>query len=81
MERIHQMHVVPDVLPDLRPTIDLRVTFPEPPPNSVYLRTRIKRAYKPVEPGLFLLPEQVRHPAYQDALDLVLIYTPDAQST
>lgn len=53
------MHVVPDVLADLRPSIDLRVNFPEPPPKSVYLRTRIKRAYKPVEPGLHLLPEQV----------------------
>jgi large subunit ribosomal protein L35 len=53
------MNVVPDVLPDLHPSLDLRVTFPEPPPRSVYLRTRIKRSYKQVEPGVYLLPEQV----------------------
>lgn len=61
MERIWQMHVIPDLLPDLRPTVDLRVNFPEPPPKSVYLRTRVKRKYKQVEPGIFLLPEQVRN--------------------
>lgn len=60
MERIHTMHVVPDLLPSLHPSFDLRVTFPEPPPKSVYLRTRVKRRYKQVEPGIFLLPEQVR---------------------
>lgn len=59
MERIWQMKVIPDLLPDLRPTIDLRVNYPEPPPESVYLRTRVKRKYKQVEPGIFLLPEQV----------------------
>ena len=59
MERIHQMKVIPDLLPDLRPTLDLRVNFPEKPPQSLYLRTRTKRKYEPVEPGIFLLPEQV----------------------
>ena len=59
MERIHTMHVVPDLLAALHPSFDLRVTFPEPPPKSVYLRTRVKRRYKQVEPGIFLLPEQV----------------------
>ena len=54
------MKVVPDLLPNLRPTIDLRVNYPEKPPESVYLRTRVKRKYEQVEPGIFLLPEQVR---------------------
>ena len=54
------MNVVPDLLPALHPTIDLRMTFPEPPPDSVYLRTRIKRIHSAVEPGIFLKPEQVR---------------------
>ncbi|KAI0960863.1 hypothetical protein AcV7_000123 [Taiwanofungus camphoratus] len=58
MERIHQMNVVPDLLPSLHPSLDLRVNFPEPPPKNVYLRSRVKRRYKKVEPGIFLLPEQ-----------------------
>ena len=60
MERFHQMNVIPDVLPSLRPSLDLRLTFPEPPPQSVYLRTRSKRQHKRVEPGVFLVSEQVR---------------------
>lgn len=59
MERIHQMNVVPDLLPSLHPSLDLRINFPEKPPQSVYLRTRVKRKYEKVEPGIFLLPEQV----------------------
>ena len=59
MERIYQMKVVPDLLPALHPSIDLRVNYPEKPPESVYLRTRVKRKYRQVEPGVFLLPEQV----------------------
>lgn len=59
MERIYQMNVVPDLLPNLRPTVDLRVNYPEKPPESVYLRTRVKRKYEKVEPGIYLLPEQV----------------------
>lgn len=59
MERIHQMNIVPDLLPSLKPSLDLRVNYPEPPPQSVYLRTRVKRKYEKVEPGVFVLPEQV----------------------
>lgn len=58
MERIYQMNVVPDLLPSLHPTLDLRVNFLEPPPTDVYRRTRVKRRYQKVEPGVFLLPEQ-----------------------
>lgn len=53
------MNVVPDLLPSLHPSFDLRVNFPEPPPKSVALRNRKKRKYQKVEPGGFLLPEQV----------------------
>lgn len=62
MERVYQMHVVPDLLPSLRPSLDLRVNFLEPPPQSVYLRTHTKRKYQKVEPGIFLVPEQTRRP-------------------
>ncbi|KAH9836712.1 PEBP-like protein [Rhodofomes roseus] len=62
MERIHQMHVVPDLLPDLRPTIDLRLNFPEPPPKDIYRRARVKRRYQKMEPGMYLLPEQTWRP-------------------
>jgi len=59
MERIYQMNVVPDVIPVLKPSFDLRITFPEPPPESVYLRTRVKRRYTAVEPGIYLVNGQV----------------------
>ncbi|THH30397.1 hypothetical protein EUX98_g3788 [Antrodiella citrinella] len=63
MERIHQMNVVPDMLPALHPSFDLRINFPEPPPEDIRLRTRVKRKYQKVEPGVYLLPEQTRkHP-------------------
>ncbi|GBE78719.1 54S ribosomal protein L35, mitochondrial [Sparassis crispa] len=57
MERIHQMNVVPDLLPSLHPTLDLRLNFPDVP-KSGWTRHRAKRQYKKVEPGVFLLPEQ-----------------------
>jgi large subunit ribosomal protein L35 len=60
MERIHQMNVVPDLLPSLHPSIDLRVNFPEAPPAG--RRTHAKRKMEKVEPGVFLLPEQVGGP-------------------
>ena len=56
MERIHQMHVVPDVVPDLHPSLDLRVSFPEHQTKVVSTAPK----YKFVEPGVYLLPEQVR---------------------
>ena len=59
MERIYQMNVVPDILPEMHPSFDLRLSFPEPPPRNTLLRTRTARRYLPVEPGVFLLPEQV----------------------
>ncbi|KAI0757573.1 PEBP-like protein [Daedaleopsis nitida] len=62
MERMYQMNVVPDMLPELRPSFDLRIRYLEPPPKSNYLRTRVKRKLKQVEPGIFLVPEQTRRP-------------------
>ena len=59
MERIYQMNVVPDMLPELHPSFDLRIRYLAPPPKSNYLRTRVKRGLRQVEPGVFLLPEQV----------------------
>jgi len=59
MERLYQMHVIPDILSSLQPTVDLRVVFPEPPPTNVVLRARTKRKTLPVEAGVFLVNEQV----------------------
>ena len=73
MERIHQMNVVPDLIPDLRPGFDLRITFPEPPPESVYLRTRVKRRYVAIEPGIFLHNEQVRAPPHARSSRLTFV--------
>lgn len=58
MERIHQMNVVPDLLPSLHPTIDLRITFPIPPRRTASVENALRRDAA-VEPGVFLLPEQV----------------------
>ena len=55
MERIHQMHVVPDMLPELHPSIDLHMTV-----TALPQETRISsKVDKKVEPGAFLLPQQV----------------------
>jgi large subunit ribosomal protein L35 len=59
MERLYQMHVIPDILPVLQPSVDLRVVFPEAPPKNVVLRARAKRKTAPVEAGVFLVNEQV----------------------
>jgi hypothetical protein len=53
------MHVIPDIIPSLQPTVDLRVVFPEPPPKNVVLRARAKRRTLPIEAGVFLVNEQV----------------------
>ena len=53
------MHVIPDVLPSLKPTVDLRVVIPEAPPKDVVLRARMKRKTGPAEAGVFLVNEQV----------------------
>lgn len=55
MERIHQMKVVPDVLPILHPSIDLHVTAKNTSP--VFHET--KKIESGVEPGAYLTPAQV----------------------
>lgn len=50
------MHVVPDVVPQFHPSFDLRVSFPE-------YQTKVTSTapkYRFVEPGIYVLPEQVR---------------------
>lgn len=59
MERVHQMNVVPDLLPELHPSFDLRVNFPERLPDKIRLQNRTKAKYEKTEPGIYLLPEQV----------------------
>lgn len=56
------MNVVPDIIPSLHPSLDLRATFPEAPPEDTYQRTRVKRKIVPVEAGMMLFPEQTRKP-------------------
>ncbi|KAF8624834.1 hypothetical protein AX15_005717 [Amanita polypyramis BW_CC] len=58
MERIHQMHVVPDVLPELHPSIDLHVTATALP-QEIRLRSN---SDKEVKPGIFLIPQQTLKP-------------------
>lgn len=56
MERVHQMKVVPDILPDIHPSIELMVTAKTLPLE--FLKTG--KTQLGVEAGSFLLPEQVR---------------------
>jgi large subunit ribosomal protein L35 len=56
MERMHQMNVIPDILPDMHPSLDMRVSFQKPPGH---LHAGTKRKHQFVEPGVFLLPKQV----------------------
>ena len=49
------MHAVPDILPELHPSIDLHVTATALP-QEIRLRSK---SDKEVEPGVFLLPQQV----------------------
>ncbi|KAG6919469.1 hypothetical protein DXG01_005728 [Tephrocybe rancida] len=58
MERLHQMHVVPDVLPDIRPMVDVHVTARTTAP----MRLATKKMHTTVVPGEYLLPEQTLKP-------------------
>ncbi|KIM52354.1 hypothetical protein SCLCIDRAFT_56180, partial [Scleroderma citrinum Foug A] len=62
MERIHQMFVVPDVVPFLHPSLDLRVTYPEHFVRRIDHGDSKKRKHAPVEPGTYLHPEQTVEP-------------------
>jgi large subunit ribosomal protein L35 len=50
------MHVVPDIVPELLPSIDLHVHFLKRPD---FLFPNTRRRHASVEPGVYLLPEQV----------------------
>ncbi|KAJ7356629.1 phosphatidylethanolamine-binding protein, partial [Mycena albidolilacea] len=67
MERLHQMKVVPDVLPVLHPSVDLHVTARLMPEHfeSLMKRNRFQRrvnTFKEVVPGNYLTPRQTRVP-------------------
>ncbi|KAG6332502.1 hypothetical protein ID866_6587 [Astraeus odoratus] len=62
MERVHQMFVVPDVVPHLHPSLDVRVTYPEYISGRSHSDSSDKRQHKLVEPGTFLDPEQTIRP-------------------
>jgi len=53
------MKVVPDVLSDIHPSLDLRVNFPKVTSKTGSQVSVSKAVYEQVEPGVFLLPEQV----------------------
>lgn len=55
MERLYQMKVVPDALPEINPTIDLQLIARTLPAD--FLKT--KKVFKAVEPGVYLRPKQV----------------------
>ena len=58
MERIHQLHVVPDLIPSLQPSFDLRISFPGYSRCEAALN-KSSHEYWLLEPGVFLFPEQV----------------------
>ena len=64
MERIYQMNVVPDILPAFHPSVDLRIVFPVQRRKTAFRRPDEKQRQSAVEPGVFLVPEQVRKTFY-----------------
>ncbi|ESK95585.1 hypothetical protein Moror_12659 [Moniliophthora roreri MCA 2997] len=60
MERIHQMHVCPDVLPVIHPSVDLDVNV-KPPVSEVPLTGPARRFFL-VEPGSFVTSLQTLKP-------------------
>ncbi|KAN0101061.1 hypothetical protein V8E55_001045 [Tylopilus felleus] len=70
MERIHQMHVVPDVVPDIHPSFDLRVSFPEHPTNMA------STSSPALEPPGSNPPKVFRFGIWIRNLDLSLVWQP-----
>ncbi|KAJ7171718.1 phosphatidylethanolamine-binding protein [Mycena crocata] len=67
MERIHQMNVIPDVLPVLHPSVDLHIAARLMPEHfdTLMRRNRLQRrvnTFKDVVPGNYLTPQQTRVP-------------------
>jgi len=62
MERIYQMHVVPDLLPELHPNVDMRIQFPDPAAHRAMKQSRQEKSdLYTIEPGTFLRPDQTRN--------------------
>ena len=53
MQRVNTMHVVPDLLADFHPSMDVRLYFPAQQQNNQ------KPELEEVEPGVLLAPQQV----------------------
>lgn len=68
MERVYTMHVVPDVIPAIRPTVDLRLDFSSssqpdlitPPSSCKIPAKKLAKDLSDPAPEHFLLPSQVR---------------------
>lgn len=58
MERLYQMHVVPDILPGIHPSIDLHVITRTTPGEFI----ESNKVQSHVVPGAFLRPKQVNCP-------------------
>lgn len=58
MERLHQMHVVPDVIGNLHPTVDMRLVATGPITSEAALAGKYVKPLT-IEPGIFLKPRQV----------------------
>lgn len=71
MERIYQMKVVPDALPELKPTIDLQVIARTLPAD--FLKTL--KVFKAVEAGVFLRPKQVSFSFFILVADAIVNFT------
>jgi large subunit ribosomal protein L35 len=56
MERVHQMQVVPDILPEIRPSVDLRLVVKADGVEQMRLHDNAVFLY---EPGAFLRPKNV----------------------
>jgi len=95
MERIYQMHVVPDVVPTIRPAVDIRVSFTESiiqKPSSPCIPVPQKKwatDLSDVVPGLFISPAKTVEPPKITAqafhpeprLYTLLMIDPDVPST
>jgi len=63
MERLYQMHVVPDLLPAFHPSLDLHIQFPRTDGHRTLHDRRIANTfYYAVEPGKFIEPKLTINP-------------------
>ncbi|KAH9939000.1 PEBP-like protein [Epithele typhae] len=63
MERLHQMKVVPDMLPELHPSFDLRLhALQVPSSTGKRMRAPVEPRMSVIEPGVFLRPQDTLEP-------------------